>query len=89
MQEKGGLAIAASVASESKLFGSELTRRLSDIALEIMGMSGLLKDSKWAPCHGNFADLYELSTGYTIGGGTSEIQRNLIAWVGLHLPRFK
>ena len=89
MQEKGGLTLAASVASESKLFGSELTRRFADTVLEIMGMYGQVKDSKWAPYRGSFVDLYELSTGYTIGGGTSEIQRNLIAWFGLHLPRFK
>jgi hypothetical protein len=89
MQEKGGPALAASVASESKLFGTELTSRFAAAALDIMGMHGQLKDSKWAPFHGHFADLYELSTGYTLGGGTSEIQRNLIAWIGLDLPRSK
>ena len=89
MQEKGGLSLAASAASESKLFGSELTKCFANVALEIMGMVGQLRDCKWAPFHGSFSDLHEVSTGYTIGGGTSEIQRNLIAWVGLRLPRFK
>ena len=89
MQEKGGLALAASVASESKLFGTELTSRFAAAALDIMGVHGQLKDPKWAPFHGTFADLYELSAGYTLGGGTSEIQRNLIAWIGLDLPRSK
>ncbi len=89
LQQKGGLIFAASAASEAKVFGSELTQRIANFATEIMGLYGQLGDSKRAPMDGSMVDLYQLCTGFNIAAGSSEIQRNLIAWVGLGLPRFK
>ena len=89
MQEKGGLVMAASAASEAKLFGTELIHRMADIGTEIQVMYGQVEDSKWSPMFGNMVDLYETRKSYTIAAGSSEIQRNLIAWVGLGLPRYK
>ena len=86
---KGGLIMAASAASESKLFGTEMIRRFTDTFLEIQGMYGQVENSKWALYRGSMVELYQNLTGYTIAAGSSEIQRNLIAWVGLGLPRFK
>jgi len=88
-QQNAGLMFAASLASEAKLFGSELLQRIANFATEIMGPYGKLSPSKWAPLDGTMIDLYQFCMGMNIAAGTSEIQRNIIAWVGLGLPRFK
>lgn len=88
-QQKGGLVFAASAASESKVFGSELTQQLANVTTEVMGMYGQIADSKWSPLNGRASKNYQFSIAGNIYAGSSEIQRNLIAWVGLGLPRFK
>ncbi len=88
-QEKGGLIFAASAASESKVFGTELAQRVANYATEIMGLYGQLAPSKWAPLDGEMIDGYQFAPAANIYAGSNEIQRNLIAWVGLNLPRFK
>lgn len=87
LQEKGGLIFAASAASESKVFGTELIQRIANFGTEIMGKYGQVEDSRWSPLKGGLIDLYQQVMGYTISAGSNEIQRNLIAWVGLGLPR--
>ena len=75
-------------ASVSKLFGSELSQRLANAGIEIMGLAGqLAPGSKWAPLKGKFETLYLNSAALTVAAGTSEIQRNIIAGRGLGLPR--
>ena len=88
-QETGGLMLAAHLASEAKVFGSELTQRIANAGTEIMGLYGQLSKSKWAPMDGIMPELYQFCLGMNIAAGTSEIQRNIIAWVGLGLPRLK
>ena len=56
--------------------------------MEIMGLYGQLKKgSKWVPLRGAIENLYLGSLVLGIGGGSNEIQRNLIARLGLSLPR--
>ncbi len=75
-------------ASVSKMFGSELSQRLANAGIEIMGLGGqLAPGSKWAPLAGKFETLYLSSAALTIAAGTSEIQRNIIAGRGLGMPR--
>ncbi|MDY6934204.1 MAG: acyl-CoA dehydrogenase family protein [Spirochaetota bacterium] len=88
-QEQSGLMFAASLASEAKLFGSELLQRVANFATEIMGLYGQVAHSKWSPLDGAMVEAYQMCMGMNIAAGTSEIQRNLIAWVGLQLPRLK
>ncbi len=88
LQGKGGLSFAASAASEAKVFGSELAERIANYATEIMGLYGQLSDSKWAPMNGSMVESYQFCMGITVAAGSSEIQRNIIAWTGLGLPRF-
>lgn len=88
-QEKGDLMIAPHIASESKVFGGELEQRLANFCSEIMGLHGQLEDSKWAILNGKMSLIYQTCMGYNIAAGSSEIQRNIIAWVGLGLPRIK
>jgi hypothetical protein len=54
----------------------------------MMGLYGQIYESKWAPL-GSMLSAYMQAPGMNIAAGSSEIQRNLIAWVGLGLPRFK
>ncbi|MBT4264609.1 MAG: hypothetical protein HOK67_00465 [Deltaproteobacteria bacterium] len=89
LQEKGNSVFMASAASESKVFRCELLQRFACFATEIMGLYGQLEKSKWAPMEGGMIESFQFSTGMNIAGGTNEIQRNIIAWIGLGLPRLK
>ena len=88
-QQKEDMVNVIPAASESKLFATELGQRLAGFATEIMGLYGQVEASKWAPMHGSMTDLYQFCVGQNIYAGSNEIQRNLIAWVGLGLPRLK
>jgi alkylation response protein AidB-like acyl-CoA dehydrogenase len=72
----------------TKVFVSELEQRLVDIAMQILGLyAPLTEDSKWAPLRGRISWYYLHSFMTTIGAGTSEIGRSVIAQRGLGLPR--
>jgi alkylation response protein AidB-like acyl-CoA dehydrogenase len=89
LQEKGKMAFTPAAASEAKVFSTELRQRMVNFATEIMGLYGQLEDSKWAPLNGTMVEGYQAVIGTTIFAGSNEIQRNIIAWAGLGLPRFK
>ncbi len=75
-------------ASMAKAFSTELVYRFANAALGIFGMAGQLEPgSRWAALQGRIERTYLASVSYTIAGGTSEIQRNIIAQRGLGLPR--
>ena len=75
-------------ASVSKLYGSELTQRIAGTGMQLMGYAGLLvPGSLRAQFGGGMARSYLEAVGSTIAGGTSEVQRNIIAQRGLGLPR--
>lgn len=74
--------------SVSKLYGSEMTQRLANTGMQIMGLYGQLEPgSKWVPLRGRIEQVYLWTVAETIGAGTSEIQRSIIAIRGLGLPR--
>ena len=57
-------------------------------ALDLIGHDGLLKASVAdAPMGGRFERSYRYTVTDTIGGGTSEVQKNIIARRGLGLPQ--
>jgi alkylation response protein AidB-like acyl-CoA dehydrogenase len=73
--------------SMEKLFTSELTQRLSNTGMQILGLySQLKKDSKWAAMAGEIELHYRRTVCESIAAGTSEIQKNIIALRGLGLP---
>ena len=80
---------AASVqASQYKLYMNELSQRVANWALDIMGPAGTLRrDEEGAPLNGKFERSYRFTVVNTIGGGTSEVQKNIIARRGLGLPK--
>jgi alkylation response protein AidB-like acyl-CoA dehydrogenase len=70
------------------LFGNEFNQRLQDLAMDIHGpYSQLMRGSKHAVEHGRWQNSFLSWRGRTIAGGTSEIQRNVIAQRTLGLPR--
>ncbi|MEJ2719173.1 MAG: acyl-CoA dehydrogenase family protein [Deltaproteobacteria bacterium] len=72
----------------TKVVVSELQQRLANTAMEILGpRAQLMEGSKWAPLGGRIAWHFLHSFMTTIGAGTSEIGRNVIAQRGLGLPR--
>jgi hypothetical protein len=73
--------------SKYKLFMNELGQRVANAALDLMGPVGQLKAGvDDAPDAGRFERSYRYTVVDTIGGGTSEIQKNIIARRGLGLP---
>ena len=75
-------------ASMFKVFVSESRQRFACYAMEILSFPGRLEEgSKWAPMQGEIARLCRASVVETIGAGTSEILRDLVAMRGLGLPR--
>jgi alkylation response protein AidB-like acyl-CoA dehydrogenase len=75
-------------ASVIKLFWSEMSQRMHDTAMELMGPHGLLGGgSPRAVRRGRLQRSYLYYRAGTIFAGTSEIQRNIIAQRILGLPR--
>ncbi|MFO7963530.1 MAG: acyl-CoA dehydrogenase family protein [Desulfobacterales bacterium] len=75
-------------ASALKLSCTELSRQLANVAMEILGpYSQLMMSSKYAPFRGMAPRGYLDCISATVGAGSSEIMRNIIAVRGLGLPR--
>lgn len=75
-------------ASTGKLFQSELNQRMARIGFQGLGLFGqLLPGSPEVRLKGRFANNVMTTIPSTIAGGTSEVQRNIIATRGLGLPR--
>jgi alkylation response protein AidB-like acyl-CoA dehydrogenase len=75
-------------ASVNKLVTCELNHQISRAALEILGDYGWLakKDPRVADA-GTWPNDYMFALGLIIGGGTAQVQKNIIAERGLGMPR--
>lgn len=74
-------------AAMCKLHSTELHQRLSDFALDALGPDGLRhKSDAGAPAAGKWEWSYRATALDTIGAGSSEIQKNIIARRALGLP---
>ena len=75
-------------ASEYKLYATELSKRLADASMDIAGPASQLRvHTEDAPMQGRSESTYRFTVIDTIGGGSSEIQKNIIARRGLGLPK--
>ena len=86
LEEQSRTGSAGPAGSAAKLVCSELSRRMYAYAVELMTLAGQLAQ----PCHGvrdRRHQEYWTSFSKTLLGGTSEIQRNIVAERILGLPR--
>ena len=83
-QEKTGIAPTRE-SQMAKLFGAELQQRIAATALQVFGMEGQAARPGSASSDYQYSLLRSVAN--TIEGGTSEIQRSVIATRGLGLPR--
>jgi len=71
-----------------KLWQSQLGQRIANAALDLIGPDAALKPAQEeAPVNGRYERSYRYTVVDTIGGGTSEVQKNIIARRGLGLPK--
>jgi hypothetical protein len=71
-----------------KLVGTELRHELEGFAIDIMGEIGTLyEQSPLLRDGGSWQFIYMYFLGLIIGGGTSQIQKNIISERGLGMPR--
>ena len=71
-----------------KLQGTELRHELEGFAIDVMGEIGLAyEDNPYLRGNGSWQYQYMYFLGLIIGGGTSQIQKNIIGERGLDLPR--
>jgi alkylation response protein AidB-like acyl-CoA dehydrogenase len=84
-------------ASAIKLYAGELGQRIAATGLKVAGLYGQLDGkgklgpehatNRYAPKRGKYVRGYLNAVAGTIAGGTSEVQRGIIAGRGLGLPR--
>ena len=71
-----------------KLLGTELRHELEALAIDVMGEIGIAYgDNPYLRGNGSWQYQYMLFLGLIIGGGTSQIQKNIISERGLGMPR--
>jgi alkylation response protein AidB-like acyl-CoA dehydrogenase len=75
-------------ASAAKVFGTELATEAYRLLMEILGPSATLRqDSPGALLRGRVERMHRAALILTFGGGTNEVQRDIIGMVALGLPR--
>ena len=71
-----------------KLLGTELRHELEALAIDVMGEIGIAYgDNPYLRGNGSWQYQYMYFLGLIIGGGTSQIQKNIISERGLGMPR--
>ena len=74
--------------SQYKLFTTQLSQRVCNEALDITGSAGTIREGQEeAPLLGRFEGAYRATVNETVGGGASEIQKNILARRHLGLPK--
>lgn len=75
-------------ASAAKVFGTELACEAYRLLMEILGPSATLRqDSPGALLRGRIERMHRAALILTFGGGTNEVQRDIIGMAALGLPR--
>jgi alkylation response protein AidB-like acyl-CoA dehydrogenase len=74
-------------ASATKVFGTEFATEAYRLLMEVLGANGYVRmGSAAAVLQGRVERMHRSSLILTFGGGTNEVQRDIIAGVGLRLP---
>ena len=75
-------------ASAIKVYGSEFYVEACRLLMEVLGAAGTLADgSPGAALRGDLERYYRMRLVLTFGGGTNEVQRDIISMAGLRMPR--
>ncbi len=78
---------AATRASAGKVYGTELAIEAYRLLMEVIGPAATIRTgSPGAVLAGRIERMYRSSLILTFGGGTNEVQRDIIAAAGLNLP---
>jgi alkylation response protein AidB-like acyl-CoA dehydrogenase len=81
-------ALGPAEASTVKVYGSEFYVEAHRLLLEVLGVAGAIKrDSPGALLRGRVERHYRALLVLTFGGGTNEVQRDIICMAGLGIPR--
>jgi alkylation response protein AidB-like acyl-CoA dehydrogenase len=71
-----------------KVFGSEAFVEIYRLLLEVLGPAGAVRrGAPGAVLRGRLELYYRAALVFTFGGGTNEVQRDIIATAGLGMPR--
>ncbi|RRO17509.1 acyl-CoA dehydrogenase [Saccharopolyspora rhizosphaerae] len=77
-------------ASATKVFGTEFATEAYRLLMEVLGTAAYVRSgSKGAALAGRIERMHRSALILTFGGGTNEVQRDIIAAVGLGLPAAK
>jgi acyl-CoA dehydrogenase len=75
-------------ASATKVYGTELSLEVYRLMMEIVGSAAYLEaGSPGAVLAGKLESRFRSEIIFTFGGGTNEIQRDIIAMIGMGMPR--
>jgi alkylation response protein AidB-like acyl-CoA dehydrogenase len=83
----GGAGLGPAAASATKVYGTELTIEACRALMEVLGANASVRqDSPGAILAGRIERMQRTGLILTFGGGTNEIQRDMIAMIALGLP---
>ena len=88
LASSGAQAPSPADASAAKVFGTELATEAYRLLMEVLGTAATLRqDSPGVLLRGRLERMHRACLILTFGGGTNEIQRDIIGMVALGLPR--
>jgi len=83
-----GESLSPADASAAKVFGTELATEAYRLLMEVLGTAATVRqDSPGAVLRGRVERMHRACLILTFGGGTNEVQRDIIGMVALGLPR--
>jgi 3-oxocholest-4-en-26-oyl-CoA dehydrogenase alpha subunit len=84
---EAGKGLGPAAASATKVFGTELATEACRLLMEVLGTHADIREgSAGAVLSGRIERMHRSALILTFGGGTNEVQRDIIAAVGLGLP---
>jgi alkylation response protein AidB-like acyl-CoA dehydrogenase len=84
---EGRHGLGPATASATKVFGTELATEAYRLLMEVLGANGQVRDgSPGAILAGRIERMQRSALILTFGGGTNEVQRDIVAAIGLGLP---
>jgi 3-oxocholest-4-en-26-oyl-CoA dehydrogenase alpha subunit len=85
--EAGGAGLGPATASATKVFGTEFAIEAYRLLMEVLGANAHVREgSAGALLSGRIERMHRAALILTFGGGTNEVQRDIVAAAGLGLP---